>query len=48
MPLQEKCPKCGEYLTQKEVYKKLRKKCSNEKCDYTITEDNKKEESVNE
>ncbi|MBE5757410.1 MAG: type I DNA topoisomerase [Clostridiales bacterium] len=45
IPLEEKCPKCGEYLTQKEVYKKLRKKCSNEKCDYVVTMEKSKEES---
>jgi len=34
IPLEEKCPKCNSYLTQKEVYGKLRKKCSNENCDF--------------
>lgn len=35
IPLEEKCPKCGEYLTGKKQYGNLRKKCSNEKCDFT-------------
>jgi DNA topoisomerase-1 len=38
IPLDESCPKCGAYLTQKELYGKMRKKCSNEKCDYSISE----------
>lgn len=46
IPIEEKCPKCGSYLTQKEVYGKLRKKCSNENCDYV--ENVKKKESENE
>ena len=33
-PLEEKCPKCGEYLTGKKLNGQLRKKCSNEKCDF--------------
>ena len=37
VPLEENCPKCGNYLTQKEVYGKLRNKCSNTECDYSIT-----------
>ena len=41
IPLEEKCPKCDSYLTQKEVYGKLRKKCSNENCDYVNNEKNK-------
>jgi DNA topoisomerase-1 len=45
IPTNEKCPKCNSFLTQKEVYKKLRKKCSNEKCDYVITEEKKIENS---
>ena len=35
IPMEEICPKCSSYLTQKEVYGKLRKKCSNENCDFT-------------
>ena len=46
IPLQEKCPKCSSYLTQKEVYGKLRVKCSNEKCDFL--ENRKKIENKNE
>ena len=37
VPLEENCPKCGNYLTQKEVYGKLRNKCSNTECNYSIT-----------
>ena len=33
-PLDEKCPKCNSYLTGKKLSGQLRKKCSNEKCDY--------------
>lgn len=32
-----KCPKCGSYLTMKELYGKPRIKCSNEACDFTET-----------
>jgi len=46
IPLEEKCPKCSSYLTQKEVYGKLRKKCSNENCDYK--ENKKKDENEKE
>lgn len=35
IPVEEKCPKCNSYMTQKEMYGKLRNKCSNEKCGYT-------------
>ena len=34
MPLSEKCPKCGSYLTGKKIYNNLRKKCSNTSCDF--------------
>ena len=33
-PSTEKCPKCGSYMTEKEVYGKKRIKCSNTNCDY--------------
>ena len=35
IPEYHKCPMCGAYLTQKELYGKLRKKCSNTSCDFT-------------
>ncbi len=38
IPLAEKCPKCGSYLTAKKVYGKMRKKCSNNSCDYVEIE----------
>lgn len=31
------CPKCGSYLTMKELYGKPRIKCSNSNCDFTET-----------
>ena len=34
IPVEKKCPKCNSYMTQKEVYGKIRIKCSNENCDY--------------
>ncbi len=34
-PLEEKCPKCNSYLTGKKMGSNIRKKCSNDKCDYT-------------
>ncbi len=37
IPVEKKCPKCGSYMTKKEVYGKVRIKCSNEKCDYQET-----------
>ncbi len=45
IPLADKCPDCGSYLTQKEVYGKLRNKCSNPNCKYTITLAKLKEEN---
>lgn len=45
IPLNEKCPDCGSYLTAKEVYNKLRKKCSNANCKYTVTLAKVKEEN---
>lgn len=44
IPLEEKCPKCSSYLTFKTVYGNIRKKCSNEGCDYTITIPKEKKE----
>ena len=44
IPLEEKCPKCSSYLTYKTVYGNIRKKCSNEKCDYTVTIPKEKKE----
>ncbi len=35
-PSEEKCPKCGNYMTEKVVYGKLRKKCSNAECNHVI------------
>jgi len=43
IPVEEKCPKCGSYMTKKELYGKLRVKCSNESCGYT---ENKKEKDT--
>jgi len=43
IPIEEKCPKCGSYMTEKEVYGKLRHKCSNQDCGYT---ENKKKNEV--
>ncbi len=40
IPTGEICPKCGQYLTEKEVYGKLRIKCSNPNCNYTQTKSN--------
>lgn len=37
IPIEEKCPKCNSYLTKKEIYNSVRKKCSNTKCDYVET-----------
>ena len=47
IPVEKKCPKCGSYMTQKEVYGKLRIKCSNENCDYseTVKKESKNEEN---
>lgn len=45
-PLEDKCPKCGEYLTGKKLNGQLRKKCSNDKCDFfeIVKKDEKVEE----
>jgi DNA topoisomerase-1 len=40
IPVEQKCPKCGSYMTQKELYGKLRIKCSDEKCGYTESNKN--------
>ena len=47
-PLDEKCPKCGEYLTGKKQNGQLRKKCSNDKCDFfeIVKKENNTEESI--
>ena len=37
LPIADKCPDCGSYLTEKEVYGKLRHKCSNPKCKYSVS-----------
>lgn len=37
IPLSEKCPKCNSYLTGKKVYGNMRKKCSNNACDFVET-----------
>lgn len=34
-PLEEKCPKCQSYLTAKKMGANIRKKCSNDGCDFT-------------
>ena len=34
IPVEKKCPKCNSYMTKKEVYGKIRIKCSNPECDY--------------
>ena len=38
IPIDKKCPKCGSYLTKKELKKEIRIKCSNKDCDYEISE----------
>jgi len=35
-PLEEKCPKCGYWLTYQKKGKKLFKKCTNPECDFII------------
>jgi len=44
MPSKESCPKCGNFLLKKYSGKKAQYKCSNEECDFTKTEEGKKEE----
>ncbi len=39
-PIVEKCPNCGSYLTEKVVYGKVRKKCSNPECNYVVNDAN--------
>lgn len=48
VPVQENCPKCGQYMTQKELYGKIRVKCSNSSCDYTYTKSKEKKEEKEE
>ena len=43
IPVEEKCPKCGSYMTQKEMYGKMRIKCSNAECGHTLS--NKKDKA---
>ncbi len=38
IPVEEKCPKCNSYMTQKELYGKMRIKCSNEQCGYVLND----------
>lgn len=38
IPTDKKCPKCGKYLTKKELKKEIRYTCSNEQCDYKYVE----------
>ena len=42
IPVEEKCPKCGSYMTKKELYGKIRTKCSNAQCEYQRTEEKEK------
>lgn len=44
IPVEEKCPKCGSYMTQKEMYGKIRIKCSNESCGHTLSNKTNKSE----
>lgn len=41
IPVEEKCPKCGSYMTEKEMYGKMRIKCSNAECGHILN--NKKD-----
>lgn len=47
IPVEEKCPKCGSYMTKKELYGKIRIKCSNAQCDYQRTEEKEKKKEEN-
>lgn len=38
LPIKETCPKCDCYLVQKETKNNLIKRCSNESCDYMLSE----------
>ncbi len=38
IPTERKCPKCGQYLTKKELKKETRYACSNKDCDYKVVE----------
>jgi DNA topoisomerase-1 len=44
MHSKESCPKCGNFLLKKYSGKKVQYKCSNEECDFTKVEENKKDE----
>ena len=44
MHSKENCPKCGNFLLKKFSGKKAHYKCSNEDCDFTKVEENKKDE----
>lgn len=45
IPVEEKCPKCGSYMTQKEMYGKMRIKCSNTECGHILSNKKEKENS---
>ena len=36
LPSNDKCEKCGSYMTEKIVYGKLRKKCANPECNHVV------------
>lgn len=44
MHSKETCPKCGNFLLKKFSGKKINYKCSNEDCDFTRVDENKKDE----
>lgn len=46
IPVEDKCPKCGSYMTQKEVYGKIRVKCSNENCNHILSNKKSKTEEA--
>ena len=48
LPLNEKCPTCGNHLTAKTLYGKLRKKCSNPDCKFVEFIQKEKVEEKNE
>lgn len=45
IPVEEKCPKCGSYMTQKEMYGRMRIKCSNTECGHILSNKKEKEHS---